>query len=264
MRARFPSCPGALFLFTVMSAGTAGCRGGGANIQVDGSLADKADVGGLGRSDASMDVSDVLTPDVGPDEVDGPPGDANPDATASSDLEASADTGTDLKADAGGEIGSDVGGGSDAPHDVAAEKAPATATWTIDPNPMCTASGAGCMDLGALGGYQITASGTCPLASSVQLWFPGGSTPLPVGTYAVKPAAGILDVISMPAGMVGLVAERDAATDAAQVHQKFWGRGGSVTVAVSGGGRRVTFAGVSVREETTSAMTTLGADITCP
>jgi len=133
--------------------------------------------------------------------------------------------------------------------------------WTIAPNPMCTAAGAGCMDTGTVGGYQITASGSCPSASDVQLWFPGGATPLAAGTYAVKAAAGILDVIAMPAGMVGVLAERD---DVAKTHFKFWGRAGTVTVTAAGTARRVAFTGVTLREQTTGAMTTLAADVTCP
>jgi hypothetical protein len=117
------------------------------------------------------------------------------------------------------------------------------------------------MDTGSVGGYQITASGTCPTASALQLWFPGGTTPLAAGTYAVKAAAGILDVISMPAGMVGVLVERD---DPSKVRFRYWGRSGTLTVAAAGAARHVTFSNVSLREETTSVATTLTGDVSCP
>ncbi len=151
--------------------------------------------------------------------------------------------------------------GVDAPTDEATQKPPATADWTLSPFPLCTAAGAGCMDTGAVGGYQITASGACPTASDVQLWFPGGVAPVAVGSYAVKSASGILDVIAMPAGMVGVLAERD---DASMTQSRFWGRSGTVTVTASGTARHVTFTGVSLKEETSGAAATLGADVTCP
>jgi hypothetical protein len=150
---------------------------------------------------------------------------------------------------------------ADAHLDAVIEKPSATASWTLSSFPLCTAAGAGCMDTGAVGGYQITASGACPTASDVQLWFPGGVAPLAAGSYAVKSASGILDVIAMPAGMVGVLAERD---DASMTQSRFWGRSGSVTVTAVGTARHVTFTGVSLKEETSGAAATLGADVTCP
>jgi hypothetical protein len=145
--------------------------------------------------------------------------------------------------------------------DAAIEKPPATASWTLSPFPLCTAASAGCMDTGAVGGYQITASGACPTASDVQLWFPGGGAIVGAGSYAVKSASGILDVIAMPAGMVGVLAARD---DASMTQARFWGRSGTVTVTAVGTARHVTFSGVVLKEETSGAAATLGADVTCP
>jgi len=148
------------------------------------------------------------------------------------------------------------------PADLVVERPSATASWTLGANPMCTAAGAGCMDTGAVGGYQITASGSCPTASDVQLWFPGGAAPIAAGSYTVKPAAGILDVIAMPAGMVGVLAERD---DAAGTNFRYWGRAGSVMVTGAGASRHVVLAGLSMRQEMTmTTMTTLAGDVTCP
>jgi hypothetical protein len=116
------------------------------------------------------------------------------------------------------------------------------------------------MDTGGVGGYQVTGSGVCGAATSVQLWFPGGNAPLAPGTYAVKAASGILDVINMQAGMVGVLAERDEGNK----HARYWGRAGTATVAAAGAGRRITLSGVSLREEISGAMTTLAVDGTCP
>ena len=117
------------------------------------------------------------------------------------------------------------------------------------------------MDTGVVGGYQITASGTCPTSSDLQLWSPGGAAPLPARTYAVKPAAGILDVIAMPAGMVGMLVERD---DASGAHHEAWGRAGTVAVAAAGTVRHVTFSGVSVQDALTAVTATLAGDVSCP
>ncbi|HEX4406998.1 MAG TPA: hypothetical protein VH560_19300, partial [Polyangia bacterium] len=95
----------------------------------------------------------------------------------------------------------------------------------------------------------------------IQLWFPGGVSPVAAGSYAVKAAAGILDVISMSAGMVGVFVERG---DTTTTQTRFWGRSGSVTVTASGSARHVTLTGVSLKEETSGAAATLGADVTCP
>jgi hypothetical protein len=157
--------------------------------------------------------------------------------------------------------GARVDAAVEAPMDAEMAKPSATASWTLSPFSLCTAAAAGCMDTGAVGGYQITASGACPTASDVQLWFPGGAAPIAAGTYAVKSASGILDVIAMPAGMVGVLAERD---DASMTQSRFWGRSGSVTVTAMGSARHVTFTGVSLKEETSGAAATLGADVTCP
>jgi hypothetical protein len=233
-----------------------GCGNGGMQAHVEPDA---------GPGDAGPDA------DAGSDAADGEreaPGSDTSDATDASDAETVSDDATD-DGDAGpaGDrpVQSDATDAadapSDAPRDISAERPSATASWTIAPNPMCTAAGAGCMDTGTVGGYQITASGSCPTASDIQLWFPGGATPLGAATYAVKAATGILDVIAMPAGMVGVLAERD---DASKNHFRLWGRAGTVTVTAVGAARHVTFAGVSLRDETTSAMTTLGADVTCP
>jgi hypothetical protein len=222
-------------------------------------------------------------PDAGPDEVDvdadsgagagtdsgifvdtsdAPDADAAPagDVADGPDVDAAAADAPVDRAPVSDGPGADLAeGGIEASHDLPVERASATATWTLDPNAACSAAGAGCMDTGAVGGYEVTASGTCGAPSSLQLWFPGGSSSLAVGAYAVKAASGILDVISMPAGMVGVLVERDGATT-----ERDWGRSGTVTVTASGTTRRVTFTGVAVRDETSSAMTTLAADVTCP
>jgi hypothetical protein len=250
--------------FALIVAGV-GCGGGSSPVHLapDGGDARRtAEVGG-GDSREAGDVSAEATAEA-PADVDaaleaGPEGPARdaPDAA-----DAAVDASDDASADAGmPEAPADrpAEAAPEAPADVSVEKPPATASWTIAPNPMCTAAGAGCMDTGAVGGYQVTASGSCPGPSSVQLWFPGGAPVLAAGSYAVKPAAGILDVISMPAGMVGVLAER---TDTAA--HRHWGRAGTVTVAAAGTARHVTFTGVTLKEEGTGAMTTLAADVTCP
>jgi len=190
-------------------------------------VADSADVAATASEDALDDASDSAAPDAGPVEHPTPP-----------------DARTEM------------------PADLAVERASATASWTLGANPMCTAAGAGCMDTGTVGGYQITASGSCPTASDVQLWFPGGAAPVAAGSYAVKPAAGILDVIAMSAGLVGVLAERD---DAAGTHFRYWGRAGNVMVTGAGASRRFVLAGLSMRQEMTmTTMTTLAGDVTCP
>jgi hypothetical protein len=182
---------------------------------------------------------------------------AGPEAAApdASDAGGDADAAPrDVASEAASEVGSDVRA------DLPVEKPPAMASWTIAPDPMCTAAGAGCMDTGPVGGHQVTASGTCVGAPSMQLFFPGGSGVIAAGSYAVKPAAGILDVISMPAGRVGVLAERGTGA----THQRYWGRAGTVTVTAVGAARRVTLSGVSLQAEGTAATTTLAADVTCP
>jgi hypothetical protein len=248
-------------------AGLAGCGDGASPVH--------------GPADAGLETRDARDAADG-DDVDLPAGDAELDApvdaseTTEPEPDADADAGSDVLAeaiDATDAVGSadaldaaDAAreGGLDAPADVAkeampdlpAEKPSATASWTIGSNPMCTAAGAGCMDTGAVGGYQVTASGTCPTASSVQLWFPGGASPLAATTYTVKPAAGILDVIAMPAGMVGVSAERGGL--------KYWGRSGAAAVTVAGAGRHVILSNVILKQEDATVMTSLAADVTCP
>jgi hypothetical protein len=213
------------------------------------------------------------TPDGGTDAADAEAAaSAQADAADAADADDAADTASDdALDDASDGAAPDVGPGdhpmppdvrAEAPADLPVERPSATASWTIGANPMCTAAGAGCMDTGAVGGYQITASGSCPTASDVQLWFPGGAGPVAAGSYAVKAADGILDVIAMPAGMVGVLAERD---DGAGTHFTYWGRAGTVTVTAAGASRHVSFAGLSMRQEMTmTTMTTLAGDVTCP
>jgi hypothetical protein len=222
--------------------------------------------GGM-QAHVALDAAPDVQVDAADTGADG--GDAAADGGASDDVEV--DAALDSSAEGPDAVAGDRAPAADAADasdarveastDLPLERPSATAAWTIAPNPMCTAAGAGCMDTGTVGGYQITASGSCPSASDVQLWFPGGATPLAAGTYAVKAAAGVLDVIAMPAGMVGVLAERD---DVAKTHFKFWGRAGTVTVTAAGAARRVAFTGVTLREQTTGAMTTLAADVTCP
>jgi hypothetical protein len=209
------------------------------------------DAGEAADASEAVDVSDASDArEAGPDVAVADAADAM-DAAADADADAAP---RDVAPEAPAEVGADVRA------DLPAEKPPATASWTIAPDPMCTAAGAGCMDTGAVGGYQVTASGTCVGAPSMQLFFPGGMAAIAPGSYAVKPAAGILDVISMPAGKVGVLAERG--TGAA--HQRYWGRSGTVTVTVVGAARRVTLTGVGLQAEGTAATTTLAADVTCP
>jgi len=245
MAARWPRLPAVAA--ALLLAAACGDSGIPANV-VDAApdvRADAAETGSDGGAadadggDASEDVEVDAALDASAEGPDAVVGDGAPPADAADAGEARVEASTELPR----------------------ERPSATAAWTIAPNPMCTADGAGCMDTGTVGGYQITASGSCPAASDVQLWFPGGATPLAAGTYAVKAAAGILDVIAMPAGMVGVLAERD---DVAKTRFKLWGRAGTVTVTAAGAARRVVLTGVTLREETTGAMTTLAADVTCP
>ena len=220
--------------------------------------------GGLAAAcgDGAMQVR--VAPDAAPD-ASADTGEAAPDAaedaSVASDVAGAADATADAEASTdGASERSPVSDARDAP-EAPAPRPSATASWTLAPNPMCAASGAGCMDTGVVGGYQITASGTCPTSSDLQLWFPGGAAPLGPGIYAVKPAAGILDVIAMPAGMVGVLAERAGASPALA---RLWGRAGSVTVTATATARRVTFSGVTVRDEASGATTTLAAEVSCP
>jgi hypothetical protein len=240
-----------------------------------------AGLGGCGDGASAVHVPPDAVSDRGVDAEDGgdaadaPPADLSPDAPSETGdgaddfvepFDASVNVPSDAKADASPEVAADAAPTDVVPADVApvdvampdlpVGKASATASWTIAPDPMCTAAGAGCMDTGAVGGYQVTASGTCTVASSVQLWFPGGASPLPAATYAVKPADGILDVIAMPAGMVGVAVERGGV--------KSWGRSGAATVSVAGAGRRVMLSNVILKQEGATAMTSLTADVTCP
>jgi hypothetical protein len=223
-----------LVVFVPLALASACGDGGGMQIQL--------------ASDAASDADAALG--------DGSVGEVA-DAASRADAEAPQDGADAPGADLGG--GRPTGDGGDAA--VPAARPPATASWTFAPNPICVAAGAGCMDLGAVGGYQITASGSCPTASDIQLWFPGGAAPLAAGTYAVKAASGILDVIAMPAGMVGVLVERD---DASGAHHEAWGRAGTVAVAAVGTLRHVTFSGVSVRDTLTAVTATLGGDVSCP
>jgi hypothetical protein len=223
---------------------------------------DAAGKDAVGTRDAAVDLEAQVPVDVGQDDA----GDAIEPRDVAVELEVGLDSG-------GGDVANDVpiersvdvappkiDAAPDLKADLPAEKPPATASWTIAPGAMCTAAGVGCMDTGALGGYQVTASGVCGAASSVQLWFPGGQAAVATGTYAVKVASGILDVINMQAGMVGVLAERDEGNK----HARYWGRAGTATVAAAGAGRRITLSGVSLREETSSVTATLAMDGTCP
>jgi len=236
----------------------AACSGGKASVQVpaDGQATDAtdADVAAPDVLDAGVEVDLAALPDLA-DATDATDADGAPDVAADGAPDVAAEMPTPDAADARADAA------VEAHMDAAIEKPSATASWTLSPFPLCTAAGAGCMDTGAVGGYQITASGACPTASDVQLWFPGGVAPVAAGSYAVKSASGILDVIAMPAGMVGVLAERD---DASMTQARFWGRSGSVTVTATGTARHVTFTGVSLKEETSGAAETLGADVTCP
>ncbi|HSZ82953.1 MAG TPA: hypothetical protein VLA14_11755 [Polyangia bacterium] len=232
-------------------SGAAACGGGQAAVQVpaDARATDAADADAPDALDGPEDVAvDADARDGDGDgavaaRADGAAGDVAAEAPTSDAADARADAAVEARMDA------------------ATARPSATASWTLSPFSLCTASGAGCMDTGAVGGYQITASGACPTASDIQLWFPGGAAPVAAGSYVVKATSGILDVIAMPAGMVGVLAERD---DASMTQSRFWGRSGSVTVTAAGTARHVTFTGVSLKEETSGAAATLGADVTCP
>jgi predicted small lipoprotein YifL len=230
-------------------SGAAACGGGKTPVQVppDAQVTDAADADAPDAPDEAVDVAvdaDAPARDAAlADRADGEAGDVAAEMPTRDASDARADAAVEAHMDA------------------AMARPSATASWTLSPFPLCTAAGAGCMDTGAVGGYQITASGACPTASDIQLWFPGGAAPVAVGSYVVKSASGILDVVAMPAGMVGVLAERD---DASMTQSRFWGRSGSVTVTAMGGARHVTFTGVSLKEETSGAAATLGADVTCP
>jgi hypothetical protein len=242
----------------VLLCGVAACSGGNTAVQVsadaqadvvaDAAAPDTRDAAvdaALGSNDRNdsidrIDPMDAASDGAPADVVDGGASDVSTETRP-----------TDARVDAAVEAHADT----------ATQKPPATATWTLSSFPLCTAAGAGCMDTGAVGGYEITASGACPTASDIQLWFPGGVSPVAAGSYAVKAAAGILDVISMSAGMVGVFVERG---DTTTTQTRFWGRSGSVTVTASGSARHVTLTGVSLKEETSGAAATLGADVTCP
>ncbi|MDB4980037.1 MAG: hypothetical protein JWM82_789 [Myxococcales bacterium] len=253
-----------MVLACAFALGGAGCGGGASAVHVTtDAAADARDAGGAADIDA-LGEAEASTNDA---ELDAP-ADAGEAPDVGVDVEVANDANVDVRVDATvdtndapgaiPEPGPDapVDGAKEAMPDLPIEKASATASWTIGANPMCTAEGAGCMDTGAVGGYQVTASGSCPTASSVQFWFPGGASPLAAGTYGVKPAAGILDVIAMPAGMVGVSADRDGV--------KFWGRSGAATVTVAGAGRHVVLSNVILKQEGGTAMTSLAADVTCP
>jgi hypothetical protein len=230
-------------------SGAAACSGGKAAVQVsaDAQAADAADADAPDVLDGAVDVAVDADAPAGDaavaDRADGEAGEVAAEAPTPDAADARADAAVEAHMDA------------------ATAKPSATASWTLSPFSLCTAAAAGCMDTGAVGGYQITASGACPTASDVQLWFPGGAAPVAAGAYVVKSASGILDVVAMPAGMVGVLAERD---DASMTQSRFWGRSGSVTVTAAGTARHVTFTGVSLKEETSGATATLGADVTCP
>lgn len=250
-----------LLLLTSLVLALSACGGGGAEVGVP---ADAAGEDAARPSDASPEVDASVTPDAVIEDVG-----VEADAIEVRDVAADAEGGTDTAGDVARDVAIDtpadvappkVEAGADAKADLPVEKPPATASWTISPGAMCTAAGVGCMDTGTLGGYQVTASGVCGAPSSVQLWFPGGQAVVATGTYAVKVASGILDVINMPAGMVGVLAERDEGNK----HARYWGRAGTATVAAAGTGRRITLTGVSLREETSAVMTTLAVDGTCP
>jgi hypothetical protein len=246
MRAVPTRCPSVRsFVVAAALSGAGACGGGKTAVQTpaDAQTADASDAVADRSGDAreAVDRPTDVAVDAPADVVEGGAGDLTAEAPERDAPDARAD--------------------ATVPADAPTERPSATASWTLAPFATCAEVGAGCMDTGAVGGYELTASALCPTASDIQLWFPGGATPLPAGAYAVKAAAGILDVIAMPAGMVGVLAERD---DAAMTHSKFWGRAGTVTVTAAGTARHVTFAGVSLREETSSAMTTLGGDMTCP
>jgi hypothetical protein len=253
---------GAAVALFVLACG--GCGGGGPHGQPppDGGRRDGSDAQDVATEEPPVEAGGSDATDAGPEATESP--DASLDADATPGAADGGDGGdTSEVADRPPEAGPPDAPAdkADAPVDMPIVKPPATASWTIEPNPLCTAAGAGCMDTGTLGGYQITASGSCPTASSIQLWFPGGMSSVPVGTYTVVTASGILDVINMPPGKVGLLAERD---DATNNHFRYWGRGGMVTVSAAGAGRRITFSSVPIREETSGATTNVGGDVTCP
>jgi hypothetical protein len=261
---------GAAIALFVLAFG--GCGGGGPHGQLpDGGRRDGADAQDVATEEPAVEAGGADATDASPEATEPP--DAALDADATLAVDGGADGGDGGNVDAA-EVADrpaesappdapaeKVEAGADAPVDMSIQKPPATASWTIAPNPLCTAAGAGCMDTGTVGGYQITASGNCATASSIQLWFPGGMSSVPVGTYTVVTASGILDVINMQAGKVGLLAERD---DAANNHFRYWGQGGMVTVSAAGAGRRITFSTVPIREETSGATTNVGGDVTCP
>jgi hypothetical protein len=242
--------------------GAASCGGpvAPATVSLDGSGADAMDADVEGDVDVGDGAAaDAEVDDAGAADVEDASERDVADASRTDADAAADDTAVDRAAATDGQSSDVVEASVEASHDLPVEHASATASWTIDPNAACTAAGAGCMDTGTVGGYEVTASGTCGVPTSLQLWFPGGVSPLGAGTYTVKAATGIFDVVSMPAGMVGVLAERDGTTT-----QRFWGRSGSVTVTSAGASRRATFTGVTAKEETSGVMTTLGADVTCP
>ncbi len=187
--------PSSVALACALALSGAGCGDGASAVHVT------PDAGADARD--ARDASDVEAVDAsaGDAELDAPA-----DASETSDVGVDANAGSDTNVDANdasdappslSEAGPDatVDGAKDAMPDLPIEKPSATANWTIGANPMCTAAGAGCMDTGAVGGYQVTASGTCPTASSVQLWFPGGASPHPAGSVKGNAAAAILGVL---------------------------------------------------------------------
>jgi hypothetical protein len=256
-------------VLVLVAAALVGCRddrpGGHAEVGSDGGDArdSRTDLGADhaadGAGDAAPDMAAEageggdardVAPDRAPDAVWDP--DVRPDGDAA-DQHTATDTGADVAERA-----------PDGPADAPAERPSATASWTIRPNAACVAAGAGCMDTGSVGGYQITATGYCPTTSSVQIYLPGGAGAPAPGTYAVKSASGIFDVIAMPPGMAGLAVDID---DPGKGHLRYWGRSGSVVVAVAAAGgaaRHVTFAAVTAREEQSNAAVLLDADVSCP
>lgn len=148
-----------------------------------------------------------------------------------------------------------------APADTGAASTGSSA-WTLaSPALDCTGTVTLCMDGGAVGGYQIAASGACPLASSMAVYLPGGSVPA-AGTYTVRPAASIIDLANVPAGMAAV---RIISYSTAPVAQLDWlGQSGTVEVTVDGGKISISTSGVEGKKAGSTDMSSMTISATCP
>ncbi len=116
-----------------------------------------------------------------------------------------------------------------------------------------------CTDTGAAGGYQLAAGAQCALNNGLTIYLPGGSVPA-AGTYTVKPASSLFDLVNLTAGQVAI---RAIHHPNGTTQEEWFAQSGTVAVTNTGGKLGYAATNLPTNKAGVGTATTLTLTATC-